>query len=169
VTIVAVTTLAYSMNDEPLETTEGGIQGVQLVDVPWLKGDWEPVHPGHERMRIEWKAKGHYVAKRDGSEDQLIVFQYECTRFVEWRQEGGLSLYCRLNGHSERASFDPLPAVLPGAWSDPKVLAALDLPEGQPVPAARRREALAYFAAQIDTVGTLMHQDFTYFRPGVHE
>lgn len=144
------------------------------IDVRWLVGEWQFLHDSKEVILIERTGPGKYAISPTKPESRfskgsLNVFQIGCHRIAEvrWdtRQADNVG-YAVLNGYAERLSLDLVPAIFPGAWRDPQLLKSLGLGPDQEVPPEMRNKAIAWFAEQIDSKGTLMHQDMTFYRPG---
>jgi hypothetical protein len=148
------------------------IPGSTLVDVRWLPGEWRFIHDLNEVIRIEHVGLGRYTITPATPESRftsgtLAVFDLGCLRLVEvqWDvQQPDNVGYAVLNGYAQRLSIDVVPAIFPAAWRDPELLAELELEPGQEVAPEMRGPALSWFARQIDSRGTLMHQDMTFYQ-----
>ena len=74
-------------------------------------------------------------------------------------------MFARVSGFSERLSLDLIPVVFPMAWSDPEIHKVMGIERDGELPKEHRLAALALFAETIDTKGTFMEQDLTFYRP----
>lgn len=98
----------------------------------------------------------------------LTVFALGEHRMVEMsrrRAPGNpITTFAVLSGNPSRFSLDVLPAVFPRAWSDAELLKQTGTPGVDVVPVSQRSQVLRYLITQLDTKGTLMWQDLTFFR-----
>tara|TARA_R110002111_G_C5966972_1_gene369990 strand:+ start:226 stop:828 length:603 start_codon:yes stop_codon:yes gene_type:complete len=159
-------------------TTPGGLENVELVDIPWMIGDWVHALDHSKEMSIEhislgtYSMKGHWMFP----DSTITVFNNGCDRLVEFvmpddspgRTE--IVFYAKVNGYSQRLSMDLLPAVFPQAWSDLRILKAVGVDDKEEqVPQNHRSKALAYCVKMIDEEGVFMYQDLTFYRPSAFE
>lgn len=163
-----------SANRAEPETQElpGGILKAEMYDLPWLVGDWQHVAGGDEsRFSIERSERGIYSLNSDQSPlagSNLYLIRSGCERLaiVEFSERGGgMVMFARVSGFTERLSLDLIPAIFPQAWNDPTLHNHFDFDGGGELPKEHRLAALALFAESIDTKGTFMEQDLTFYRP----
>lgn len=157
---------------EPLNELPGGLVNAQRLDLAWIEGEWQHFARGVEsQIEITRTDTGVYtIESADPMMDssKLYLFRAGCERLalLEVGEPGTAQIMvARVSGYSERLSLDLVPAMFPMAWSDPELKAQLGVDAGGELPKEYRLEAVEHLAQSIDTKGTFMLQDFTYYRP----
>ena len=169
--------IGLGMRAEPAPEGEvrelpGGILNPEMFDVGWIQGEWEHVFGGEGRqIEIERVEKGVYSVGAENflgfSRIYLIKAGCERVAILESSREGAEDqvMFARLSGYSERLTLDLFPAIFPLSWTDPELMRLMGVEPQDELPKEHRLAALKLFADSIDTKGTFMEQDLTFYRP----
>ena len=158
--------------EEPSNELPGGLVNAQRFDLAWIEGEWQHFARGVEsQIQISRADTGVYTIESTDptmGNSKLYLFRAGCERLalLEVGEPGtGQIMIARVSGYSERLSLDLVPAMFPMAWSDPELKAQLGVDADGELPKKYRLEAAEHLARSIDTKGTFMLQDLTYYRP----